>query len=306
MELVGLPEGLRRLFPAHEFYSIEARPGEPHNGFTSSRLPSPGGRTNLRKLVEAAGAHLVPGRRGDPPDLLFVLDDLELDNADQPQVVVDAFRAEALAYLFDLGRDRPALAARVAAALQQQAAFHLAAPMIESWLFADPSGPANAGALPTQLPPRLQVGADPEAFQADDPAYSADDGGQCVQWAGLSPAQLRKKSKRKANKPEWVARDDKDRHPKAYLAWLCRDHGEKKCSTYRETRSNPQAKSGATALAALDWQVALSHAEQCLFLRAFVEDIADGLGIPSPIPPGDASPLTSRHDLPPDPVLRNL
>ena len=89
MEVCGLPDALMNLFPTHDFYAITARSdGTPFDGFTSGRLPVSGAKRNVDKLVEALSAELVPGRKGDPPDFIFAIDDLELVNSDQPEVVV--------------------------------------------------------------------------------------------------------------------------------------------------------------------------------------------------------------------------
>ena len=101
-------------------------------------------------------------------------------------------------------------------------------------------------------------------------------------------------------------RGRRQQHPKAYLAWLARDCNAKKCSMYSEvSRSNQPC--GATALARLDWTAALSHGPHCLYLRSFVVDLADALNevFPNALS-GAEAPLTSRHTLPTNPVLRNL
>jgi len=176
--------------------------------------------------------------------------------------------------------------------------------MAEAWLFADPEGPAKVGAPLARLPPKLVADVDPEALVTDDPLYDVDDASTCSTWLSLSRRAT--KSKRRAQKPEWL-RAERQRHPKSYLAWLCRDPLAKKCSTYRETSKRPDIRTGAGALANLEWEAVLRHPLRCQFLRAMVEDIADALGESFPGPHGAiSSPLTSRHNLPEDPVLRNV
>lgn len=156
MELVGVPPALKALFPAHEFDSIPKRPDDqaPFDSFTSSDKPltphQPNG--NVDKIVERMAAELVPGRCGRAPDLLVVLEDLEVPNKHQPAVVVQVFRDATTRHVEKLRQDKPRLAGEVEKALRSKASFHLAVPMIEAWLFADPNGPGNAAAPPARWP----------------------------------------------------------------------------------------------------------------------------------------------------------
>lgn len=236
----------------------------------------------------------MPGRDGQPADMAILLDDLELDNIDQPNVVVEAVRQGIIGHLGRLERERPTMAPRTRAALSERASFHLAVPMIESWLFGDEGCLSRAGVLASRLPPRLYPG-DPEALRTNDPDYMADDGQGCTQLI------RRNRNKRRPVKAAWV-RDDRERHPKAYLTWLCRDPAEKKCSTYRESDG------GVDALRALNWMTALKEPKHLCYARALIQDISDLTGqTPEGVELNSISvPLTSRFSLPPDPVLRNI
>jgi hypothetical protein len=321
MELLGVPRALAALFPDHEFYGISQRRGdaepsnsrrrsarassapasqrpvdvEPFDSFTSSgqELTRTQKNPNLVEIVEQMTSELVPGRRGHPPDLLFVLEDLELPNRHQPELVVQVFRDATLRHLALLESTDPGLANRVAQALRSKASFHLATPMIEAWLFADPNGPRNAGVPADRLPPNWESERDPEAFLTRDPAFLADDGSTCTAWHALSRA------KKKTHKLGWN-KEQRESHPKAFLSWLCRDPAEKNCSRYRESHE------GADALAALDWEEALRLPEHCTYLRALVEDLADGLGETLRLPGGSVSPHTDRRVRRQPPVLRNI
>src|SRR5580704_7496907 len=293
MELGGLPPALESIFPTHDFDRIYMRPKdeEPFDGFTSSRVVSDAPNGNLDKIVERMAAELVPGRGGHAPDLLIVVDDLELANKDQPAAVVQAFRDATVRHVEQLRAKNPRLADDVRDALQAKASFHLAVPMAEAWLFADPRGPSNAGVSPDRLPASWEDARDPEDFLTQDPTYLADDGSACTAWRALPP------SRQKSNKRIWL-KDQRELHPKAFLAWLCRDPEEKNCSRYRETHE------GAHALRSLDWTAALRNPEHCTYLRALVEDLADGLGERPPLPiDGRVSPLTSHREWRDPPVL---
>jgi hypothetical protein len=298
-ELLGLPDALPKLFAGHEFYAVSRVVGadDPFDSFTSSRLRPDGPvgeATNVGKLVQRMAAELIPGRKGNPPDLLVVLDDLELTNRDQPRLVVDLFRRALDEHLRRLQSGHPALAEKVRAALRAKASLHLAAPMLEAWFFADPAGPANAGVPADRLPANWERHQDPEDFLTQEQAYLRDEAGGCDAWHALP------ERKRRDHRPAWLC-DSREHHPKAFLAWLCRSPGEKKCSQYRETHE------GAHALRSLDWPAALGQAEHCAYLRALVEDLADGLGVASPAPAGGrVASLTSHRERRSMPMLRNI
>jgi hypothetical protein len=184
--------------------------------------------------------------------------------------------------------------ARVKEALLSKASFHLAVPMIEAWLFADPNGPRNAEVPLERLPPNWEDARDPEDFLTRDDAYLTDDCSACTAWHALPPRRARRST------PEWD-REQREVHPKAFLAWLCRDPAEKNCTRYRETHE------GASALGVLDWRAALRSPDHCTYLRAFVKDLADGLGEDPALPvDGLVAPLTSHRERRDSPVLRNI
>jgi hypothetical protein len=300
MELAGLPPALKSIFPTHDFYAICMRPqdNEPFDGFTSSRVAPDAPNGNLDKIVEQMAAELVPGRGGDAPHLLIVVDDLEVVNRDQPAAVVAAFRRATVRHVegLRLQERNPRLANEVRDALLAKASFHLAVPMVEAWLFADPGAPRNAGVPPERLPPSWEAARDPEDFATQDPVYLADDCSACTVWRALQPPK-----KQKDHNPFWHNKEHRDVHPKAFLAWLCRDPEKKSCSRYRETHE------GANALRNLDWTAALRNPEHCTYLRAMVEDLADGLGERPAFPlDGHASPLTSHRERRDPQVLRNI
>lgn len=105
----------------------------------------------------------------------------------------------------------------------------------------------------------------------------------------------------KDNKPGWLkSGTNRRRHPKHYLEYLSRDPEKRGCTAYRETHE------GANALALLDWSSVLSQDTHLQFLRAMVEDLAEGLAESSPTPPGTVAPQTARTSPRRERVLRNL
>ncbi len=309
-ELLGLAECLGRLFPAHAFEAVPAREEPdgrkiPFNGFTSARLKHAADvGSRLPKLIQALAAEVHPGRGGKPADLALLVDDLELENADQPELVVATVREAVARHVRELGERLPAATVtRVAEALRERASFHLAAPMIEAWFFADPNVLPVAGVPLERLPPLLRDG-DPEAFETSDPTFSGDDGSACAAIAARNAGR----SSQSQRRPAWVlpAREDlrsywRERHPKAYLSWLCRDPGDDRCSTYRESHH------GADALRRLDWRRALATPDRLRFARSIVDDLAEALGEPAVLlPKGDGHPLFGPGTAGPARVLRNV
>jgi hypothetical protein len=299
MEWEALPQALHELFPGHQFECLPSRAELASNAgiefpipsFTSCDATRLFGTTNTAdKLLGRAAAEALGDRRRPPADLVVVIDDLELCNRFQPQAVVQVVKEAAQRHLAGL-ETRAHIRTRTA--LRERVSFHLAVPMIESWLFADPRGPANAGA-PADRPSRLRV-TDPEDFETDDEAYATATADACTFWSSL-PVQRKKKLR-----PVWAGNHDRTWHPKGYLTWLCLDPAAKSCTSYDESNG------GARALASLDWKRALGRSRMP-FLRSLVADIADALEQEPSVGPvhEHQAPLTSRQRAPRDAILRNL
>lgn len=299
MEWHALARSLANLFPEHTFYSIPSRNEIASNGdeypvysITSADITKsrPGALDAARKLVQRAAKESLAGA-----DLVLLLDDLELPNVPHPGEVIEIVRAAATLHLESCSTG---IRKQTAKALRERVSFHLAKPMIEAWLFAS-SAALKAAGLPRDQAPRIGS-ADYEDFATDDVEYSRDQGEGCPCWLSL-PA-----NKQRAHRPAWLIETEaRQRHPKAYLCWLCRSGTEKSCTAYRETRS------GKDGLLALEWGLMLGDPATMRFARALVEDIEDCAGI---VPkyhrcPGEVSPLTSaRSNLraPSSRILRNL
>ena len=161
--------------------------------------------------------------------------------------------------------------------------------MIEAWLFADPAGPTNAGVSVSRIP-RLKTPNDPECFCSDDPAFAADSGADCMAWHALPDDTPKQRKKKQDSRPIWLkCSSRRSLHPKAYLAWLCLDGAEKKCSTYSES------KGGAYALERIAWDSLLAEIDHCCFVRSMVNDIASCLGV-TPAFAGACAPETDLAD----------
>lgn len=138
----GLHLAIERQFPGHTFSQIpthaevDSDPDHfPYDGFPSNRIS---GDAVDDPPERASGWRAAQEALGDPDreaaDLVVILDDLELPNVAQPLLVADVMRAAAQHVSGLSGRFQ----ARTAQALRERVSFHLAAPMIEACLFADP------------------------------------------------------------------------------------------------------------------------------------------------------------------------
>lgn len=303
-EWQGLPRALAALFPGHDFHAlptieeVRSHPDDfPSAGFTSSPLgerheTSPPEAAS--ELVERAARAALGDRHVKAADMVVVLDDLELANVAQPDRVVRVFRAAVTKHLKGLGSGP--IEARTRAALRERVSFHLFVPMVEALFFADPGALRNAG-VPAGQPVAFASTCDPEAFLTTDAVYLQATEAACPRWSEL-PAGRKKKLR-----PKWLGTSSRDRHPKGYLQWLCRDGAEKSCTTYRETED------GGRALAGIDWSTLLSRpGEHVTYLRALLADIEERLGGPAVTGPvqGVQAAVTSRFSARPDAVLRNL
>lgn len=304
MELLALGSALSQRFqpstPSCSFETIAKvlATQEPYAGFTSGgALPIPGPTARAHPALLRLVQKTISLAEEPSVDLVLIVDDLELENVHQASVVTATVRDQISKELLSRHQHEPPRLAALRRALQTKVSFHLAVPMIESWLFADPAGPKNAGVRAAALPPALAPGRDPEAMRLQDPAYLSDTGEGCTCWRGLSP------KKQAEHQPLWLRSGISPRraeHPKAALSWLCLDSSARRCSSYKETEK------GAEALANLDWSAALAHPDHMRFLRALNNDVALFLNDPETYSHGQEAPETSVKLRSSDRVLRNV
>jgi hypothetical protein len=302
LEYQGLAKALRRRFYDHEFvaevYQVNAR-GEdmPFPSFTSGTVRAGAPLSDDEPLIKLAQRVVDCQRQG--ADLVLLLDDLELVNLGRAAVVVAQVRAAFNQLIDDRQIAKGGVAAdRLARWLQDVVSFHLAAPMVESWLFADPDGLTRASVPAARLPSPAHLGQNPEQIALTDPAYLNDDGHACACCG--QPGCVDQPKKRR---PVWLlngVQGHREQHPKAALAWLLKDGAAPKCSTYRE------GDQGAVSLAGLNWPAALRDPQAMTFLRALHNDLAEGLGELGLLLPGELAPETTFWPGRADRVLRNV
>jgi PAS domain-containing protein len=163
----------------------------PTSSITSNYLGYPGpttGPTHVDKLVQNVMATLA---RRDAPDLIFVVDDLELPNVATAhhvtQLVSDAFRR----YLGSTPTHREL------ARLRERCSFHLPCPMLEAYFFGEPAALTRARAA---RPAMLDPGRHLEDFRVVENSFLF-----------LTAADVRDHPWR---------RPDRTQHPKQYLSFL--------------------------------------------------------------------------------------
>ncbi|KFA87480.1 hypothetical protein [Archangium violaceum] len=264
-----------RVFPGTRFElleRVESFPSADVREMPESVVPG----TTLDKFA----ASLVAAVEEEPPDLVVALDDLELINAPHPERVADRVRHAVRAHLARHSWTSEATRDKVTRRVRERCSFHLLAPMVESYFYAEPEALVRAGA---SRPSRVDAAAiDLEVFVTDDPEYLGHD---------FVPHQQSPKRKSWA-----IPLPERAQHPKHYLRFLC-DPANPYTDRYVET------KGGAAALRELDWSRVFAHGERARFARALFEDLALGLGVSPPFP-GKGHPATS--DFKNARVLRNL
>lgn len=272
----GLCDSLARVFRGTRFDVLRRV-----ESFTSAdvrEMPVSPAPSTLQNLASRLVADVV--EVDDPPDLLIALDDLELVNAPHPELVTARVRDAVLAHMARHEWTSQAARQKATRIVRERCSFHLLAPMVEAYFFAEPEALVRAGAVRAS---RFDAEAtDLEAFVTDDPEYLGH------------PVVAHKQSPKRKS---WaIPLAERARHPKHYLRFLC-DPTDPLTRRYAETQG------GAAALCELDWSRVFAHSERVRLARSLFEDIADRLGVPHPFP-GEGHPATA--DFKSARVLRNL
>jgi hypothetical protein len=301
LERVALAQALGRVFPSAVFETTQTQ------GFTSNRLPPPDGQYQDSKaadIVEELLGAALPKEPGGPGfDFAVAVEDVELANelsaAGAPNVPADQGIEHILAHL-RLGIDtvlqqRDSLPGPIVLPkgkakrapgldtdderrrfLRERCSFHLLRPLAEALFFGEPNALLRT-ADPGVTLPAVQFDAqlcDIEAFQTADAGYLAKP-------CGAAP---------------W-AKDNRERHPKHYVAYLLDPTG-----TIHRPYKEPEH--GKRALATLDWQTVVTPTQHARMVRSLLADVADMLGVHLPwLQAGACHPLTERKI---NGVLRNI
>lgn len=211
------------------------------------------------------------------PELVMAVDDLELANLGQPKGVLTwlkrAIEAEVVRRY-----PTPRHAERLREGLRERCSFHFLVPMVEAYFFGETAALHRAGVAEEH--PALLVHGDVETFESADPTYLAE----------VGPRNARMHDRGLA----WYRHEQ---HPKHYLEHLVARSG----GFYGEAEGQP-------ALETLNWPQVPADLRATPFLRSLCEDLADALGVTSPLAPGRCHKLTwtERRKCRRPLVLRNL
>lgn len=261
---VALAPSLKQVFPDVDF---TVRP--PRMGFTSmplrptpmlKRLGTAKHDTHIEKLVELLVAEIEPGRGHKPPDLVVLVDDLELFNVDWHERAVEHVRVAVQAYIKEFSWPSNTSKERAIERLRERCSFHLLCPMVESYFFAESAALKRAGA--TRASAFDATATDAEQFQVDEPDF-------------LNPPDRFNKD----SLPKW-ATADRAKHPKRYLQFLCDPAGTSQ-RPYIEADNVQGRPSGEAALRSLDWSMVFAQDKYVQFIRSLIHDLADALHEPA-------------------------
>ena len=255
------------LLPITDGGRYEWLPAEKINGATGFPLPDlVAGKPHKSMLAMANKmlAALEPGKdRQRQPDLIMLIDDVELGNLGRESVLADHFKA-ALQLLVQQKFPLQSDANRIFAALREKCSFHVLKAMPEAYFFAD-ANLANHGAPIAAAQWQGNPPADVETMQTTDPN---------PEWNDFCTG---KDIQQRRNNPSWATR----KHPKAYLEHLQKITGIE----YGEVDQ------GATWLQALNWNTVGQSGNDCApCARALFQDLADWFGVANPLGSGSTHP----------------
>lgn len=290
-EKAALHRSLAQCFPTHTASGDSVVWDTPRKeaGVTSYQLKV--GKpplSSMKTLVNAMFAEALNSKQpnGTPPDLVIVVDDVELGNAGQEGVIVQAFQAAVKDKLNALQQQQSASTfSRIQARIRTACSFHMLCPMVESYFFADFATLA-VGGVATSVSPRLGHLTNVEQFDASPDPHPA--------WQALCQS---KNSERQTLYPWWQT----ERHPKHYLSHLLAISA---APVYHETTL------GARMIQAVNWNRVAKTPTDSPIISALLEDIWDWFGQTPPLGDcvGQSSPATYqvRTLRPTQRLLRNI
>lgn len=285
-EKTSLHQSLQKCFPTHTANGDLVIWDEPLKmfGVTNYRLTV--GRSpsdSMKKLVDAMFVEALIGKcpTQKPPDLVIVIDDVEIGNVGQETVVVAAFLQ---AVQQKLNSCNPADRKRIQERIQNCCSLHFLCPMVEAYFFADNATLAASG---SSLIPSLCHLTDVEQFDASCDTNSI--------WQALCRSENTKKAQ---NGTSWWKTEC---HPKRYLTHLL---SISNAPAYHETTL------GAHMIAATNWQTVAKNSTDSPFISALLEDIWDWFKQTPQLGQfqGTSSPITYqvKTKLPSQRLLRNI
>lgn len=258
MEKLALHKSLRRFFP-NELDGqkvIWEQPRKTQCATSHQLLPNKEPSGPMKELVKAMIAEAGIGKKGEPVDLIVVIDDVELGNLGQEKLIAAHFKK---AVRQELNKYNTKTMQRYQGIFRKKCSFHLLKPMVESYLFGDINALRVVG-VPKNDTPKLVHPTDVEQFETNDPAWL--------------PTCIMENAKRQ--QPWW----HHECHPKHYLEHLT----ERGQVFYDETTY------GKNALEGVAWKKIPKCSNDIPLIRSLFEDIADWFGIQNPLGKGETNP----------------
>jgi hypothetical protein len=256
MEKAALHQSLQKLFPEKQD-GITVEWPTPNQAYPATSAKLRNTNEPAPKMVDLANtmiAEVLYSKTGKAPDLVMVIDDLELHNAQQEKLVAHHFRL-AIDKAISKSEKYRVQEEKIRQLIRTHCSFHLLKPMVEAYLFGD----AQAIRIATNLKPiSLPPGLDLEHFETNDPDYLR----KCHQI----------NHQRAVSFPNWR----EECHPKHYIQYLNPD--------YRETDE------GKNALLKLNWANLADNNSHLQVIRALLTDLSDWFKISNPLP-GIAHPI---------------
>jgi hypothetical protein len=281
MEKLSLHEALGQAFPDIEFREPIQSQGFTSRNVNSISLESLDEDEDIYELVNDLFAAIEDRQSAD---MIIVVEDLEIINISHPEKVVECFHKAV-----KIHTQKHNITQRIRNKLKNNCSFHLVVPMTEAYFFKDKMDGSNPAALnragavlqSTVLGNQIDV----ENFKVINHTY------QGVDYLTSEGSSYWAKTL-----------ENRDKHPKKYLDYLCCPKTDKKTCRKRRYR---ETKGGVNALKALDWDSVFSgNSNQVKFLRSLFHDIAWKFNLQIPYQ-GKCASITEYIDKK-NRVLRNI
>jgi len=154
MEKLALHKSLQRIFSPNKRDGEKVIWEQPRkiqcatsHQLSPTRTPS----GPMKQLVKAMIAEAGIGKKGEPADLVVVIDDVELGNLGRENIIAAHFQN---AMQHELNKYNTKTIQRYQSILRQKCSFHLLKPMVESYVFGDINALRVAG-VPKGVSPKI-------------------------------------------------------------------------------------------------------------------------------------------------------
>jgi hypothetical protein len=289
-EKLSLHKSLQKHFPIHTANGDLVVWDSPRkaDGVTNFRVQAGPPSSSMTKLVNVMFVEVLASRQpnGTRPDLVIVIDDVELGNVGRENFVVQAFQRAVGAKLTELqGMHSAAEFNDIQTRIQSCCSFHMLSPMVEAYFFADSMTLTSCGVAAGNQPVLVHP-TDVEQFDASHDLHP--------QWQ--SACQIKNLQQKSIN-AWWKT----ERHPKRYLTHLL---SVSAAPAYHETTL------GASMIEATNWSTVAKTPTDSPIISALLVDIWDWFGQAPPAGQFQGASSTTTYQVkttrPIQRVLRNI